>query len=437
MSNSTVVRRAVILTALGLEYEAVQAHLSTLRREEGNDNTFYEIGIFATPLYTWEVCIAEIGTGNSEASIATQSAINHFNPDVAFFVGVAGGLKKNEIALGDVVCATKVYGYEYGKDTEDGFKVRPEIGNVTFRMVSFVRSESHRKDWQERIQQPLPASKPKVLVAPIAAGEKVVGPADIYNFLRDKFSDAVAVEMEGFGFLLAMHRKPEIDALVIRGISDLIFDKTTEQDEKWQPIAAQNASAFAFEILAKLPVKGQRTLQQIVEPTQSATTITPQGSGGNGTMSTTGSNESIQIFYSYVGKDQALIDELDTHLAVPKRRKWIVTSFAAEPGVNRMEQLNRADIILLFISPSFVNTPDIYEKEVKRAMERWNEGIRVIPVLLRPTDGWLLEEFGGLVPVPRDKPVSAYSNKDDAFSKVAGEIRAVVTNIRKERGLPE
>ncbi len=275
MANTTASRRAVILTALRLEYVAVQAHLYDLRRQEGDDGTIYEVGTFTASSYTWEVCIVEIGAGNEVSALAAQSAINYFKPHVAFFVGVAGGLKENELTLGDVVCATKVYGYEFGKDTEDGFKIRPEIGNSTFRMVSLARAEGRQDDWQKRIRQPMLTSTPTIHIAPIAAGDKVVGPAKVYKFLRDNFSDAIAVEMEGFGFFLAMHRKPEIEALVIRGISDLISDKTAEQDKKWQPIAARNASAFAFEILAKLSVKDQGTLLQ----TQDATTL--QGSRGN------------------------------------------------------------------------------------------------------------------------------------------------------------
>ena len=434
MANTTASRRAVILTALGLEYVAVLAHLSNVRREEGDDGTFYEIGTFAAPLYTWEVCIAEIGIGNEGAALATQSAISHFNPDVAFFVGVAGGLKKDELNLGDVVCATKVYGYEFGKDTEEGFKVRPEIGNVTFRMVSLARSEGHKDDWQKRIQQPPPAITPTVHVAPIAAGEKVVKSANVYKFLLDKFSDAIAVEMEGFGFLLAVHKKPEIDALVIRGISDLLSDKTTEQDKKWQPIAAGNASAFAFEILAKLPVKGQATSPRVVESVQSATTM--PYAGGNVTVFPSVSNNNIQIFYSYVEQDQAWVDQLDTHLAGLRRHKGVVTSYAGKAGAHRMELLNQADIILLMISPNFIKALELYEEEVKRAMERrQKEGIIVIPVLLRPTTDWKLEEFGGLMSVPRDKPVSAYSDKDTPLSAIAEEISVIVMDIRKARGL--
>ncbi|HEY5005476.1 MAG TPA: toll/interleukin-1 receptor domain-containing protein, partial [Ktedonobacteraceae bacterium] len=140
--------------------------------------------------------------------------------------------------------------------------------------------------------------------------------------------------------------------------------------------------------------------------------------------------------YSYVEQDQALVDQLDTHLSVLRRQKWVVTSYAGKAGANRMELLNQADIILLLISPNFIRSLEIYEEEVKRAMERrQKEGIIVIPVLLRPTANWKLEEFGGLQAVPRDKPVNAYSDRDVPLSVIGEEIRGIVMNIRKERGL--
>ena len=63
-----------------------------------------------------------------------------------------------------------------------------------------------------------------MFVAPIAAGEKVVASkqSDIFQFLRTSYNDAIAVEMEGFGFLSAVFAYPNIKAIVIRGISDLV-----------------------------------------------------------------------------------------------------------------------------------------------------------------------------------------------------------------------
>ena len=59
--------------------------------------------------------------------------------------------------------------------------------------------------------------------------------------------------MEGRGFLSVAHANSPLEALVVRGISNLVDDKNkTEEEENSQEIAARHASAFAFEILAKL-----------------------------------------------------------------------------------------------------------------------------------------------------------------------------------------
>jgi hypothetical protein len=69
--------------------------------------------------------------------------------------------------------------------------------------------------------------------------------------------------MEDYGFLAAAHANPGVDALVVRGISDLVDNKQTTDEAGWQERAAWNAAAFAFEILAKFGstlVKKQQTL---------------------------------------------------------------------------------------------------------------------------------------------------------------------------------
>jgi tetratricopeptide (TPR) repeat protein len=256
---------AVILTALPVEYLAVRAYLTNLQEEIHAKGTIYERGQFAVEGQTWDVGIVEIGAGNSGAALEAERAIAYFNPNVILFVGVASGIK--DVALGDVVASIKVYGYESDK-AEETFKLLPEIGLAAYRLEQQARVEARKGDWLQRISVTEPI--PRVFVAPIAAGEKVIAAtkSDVHKFIRSNYGDAVAVEMEGFGFLAAAQVNRRVSAMVIRGISELIDKKTKSDKARYQEIAARNASAFAFEILAKIKLAGleQNTDSQLPQP---------------------------------------------------------------------------------------------------------------------------------------------------------------------------
>lgn len=242
--------RAAILTALPVEYLAVRAHLSDLQEEIHSQGTIYERGQFAANGQVWDVGLVEIGAGNTGAALEAERAIAYFSPDVLLFVGVAGGIK--DVAIGDVVASTKIYGYESGK-AELKFRPRPEIGLSAYNLEQRARAEARKGDWLQRLTTGL-ALTPRAFVAPIAAGEKVIAStkSEVFEFLRENYGDAIAVEMEGLGFLEAVRANQRVSAMVVRGISDLIDGKGKADKAGSQEMAARHASAFAFAMLANL-----------------------------------------------------------------------------------------------------------------------------------------------------------------------------------------
>lgn len=242
--------RCVILTAVPVELHAVCAHLAS-DGEVVHKGTVYERGVFTSGTGRWEVFAAELGAGNNSAAFELERAISRFDPAVVMFVGVAGGIK--DVRVGDVVAATKVYGYESGK-AEAIFKPRPDVGNSSYKLVQRARAVARRGDWAGRIIGHEADPSPQAVIGAIAAGEKVVASTEssVHAFLKANYGDALAVEMEGRGFLEAAHANPQVSTLIVRGISDMLDDKSEPADAGRQALASRHASAFAFEVLSEV-----------------------------------------------------------------------------------------------------------------------------------------------------------------------------------------
>jgi predicted Zn-ribbon and HTH transcriptional regulator len=142
------------------------------------------------------------------------------------------------------------------------------------------------------------------------------------------------------------------------------------------------------------------------------------------------------LFFSYSHRDETLRDELEIHLAMLKRQGAITTWHDRRIGAGKefdneiSHYLDKADIILLLVSPDFLASDYCYDVEMARALERHRSGdARVIPVILRPCD-WQSAPFGKLLAAPKDgKPVIKYPSQDDAFLEVVSAIRAAANGL--------
>jgi len=148
----------------------------------------------------------------------------------------------------------------------------------------------------------------------------------------------------------------------------------------------------------------------------------------------------VDLFCSYSHKDETLREELDTHLALLRRRgvlnPWHDRRIAASDDWKESidGHLESADIVLLLISPDFMASDYCYDVEMTRAMERHQSGAaKVVPVIARSVD---LEgaPFATIQALPKDaKPVTSWPNRDEAWTDVAKGIRKLAETVAASR----
>lgn len=156
-------------------------------------------------------------------------------------------------------------------------------------------------------------------------------------------------------------------------------------------------------------------------------------------FASTSPQQGFNLFFSYAHEDKSFRDELEKHLAILKRQGLIKSWYNQDvkAGADQQEEirihLHAAHIILLLISPDFVASDTLYNNELARALTRHRlKEARVIPIILRETEGWEQTEFRQLLALPRDlRPLTAWKNRDAAYASIAKDIRRSIEDLKQ------
>ena len=151
----------------------------------------------------------------------------------------------------------------------------------------------------------------------------------------------------------------------------------------------------------------------------------------------------LTLFLSYAHEDDSFRKDLEKHLASLRREglveEWHDRMIEAGQEWDKVihANLDQSNIILLLISPDFMDSSYCNEVETKRAMQRHEMGVaRVIPVLLRPAD-WEGAPFSKLQAVPTGaRPINEWPDRDAAFVDVVGHLRNVCRELAAINGNP-
>ena len=147
-----------------------------------------------------------------------------------------------------------------------------------------------------------------------------------------------------------------------------------------------------------------------------------------------------KIFIAYARKDEALLNELRTHLAPLKRsgRATIWYDGKIEPGVvweqAIKKHLHSADIILMLVSASAIASDYFYDQEMKDALQRHHEGTaRLVPLILRPC-AWNATPLAELQALPKDaKAVTSWPDRDAAYSDAVRSLWDMIHQLEEEQ----
>ena len=143
----------------------------------------------------------------------------------------------------------------------------------------------------------------------------------------------------------------------------------------------------------------------------------------------------LEIFLCSAPEDECLCGELEKHLE-PYRKYGLIEgiwhSQKIDAGMERdiqiQHHLNRAGVIILLVSPDFMNSKDC-DVVVLQVMQRHEKGeTLVIPVIARPVD-WEGAPFSALEVLPSNKkPIisTSWPSRDEAFYNVAIGIRKAI-----------
>jgi nucleoside phosphorylase/ankyrin repeat protein len=194
--------------------------------------------------------------GLTEAANATGDAVRRWQPRYVLLVGIAGGIAKAGVAVGDILVADQIADYELQKFKDGAGFIRWQVHRVDQRLLIAAQNFTD-SDWARMAEplRPVPG-QPKVHLGPICTGNKVVADETLAAQFREVWTKLVGVEMEAGGVASAAFQSANSPGFfMVRGVSDLADkEKDADTTRSWREYACRVAATYAISFLRTGPV---------------------------------------------------------------------------------------------------------------------------------------------------------------------------------------
>jgi adenosylhomocysteine nucleosidase len=186
-----------------------------------------------------DVVLLRSGIGKVNAAMSTTILLEKFNPDVVINTGSAGGFHP-DLNVGDVVISSEVrhhdvdvtvFGYEYGQ--------------VPQLPAAFVADEKLVQVAEKAAKE---INDIQVVKGLIATGDSFMNDPARVDFVRGKFNDLQAVEMEAAAIAQVAYQF-QTPFVIIRSLSDIAGKESNVSFEQYLEKAAVNSANLVMKIV--------------------------------------------------------------------------------------------------------------------------------------------------------------------------------------------
>jgi adenosylhomocysteine nucleosidase len=189
-----------------------------------------------------DVILLKSGIGKVNAAMSTAILLERFRPDYVINTGSAGGFLST-LNVGDVVISNEVvhhdvdvtaFGYEYGQ--VPGMPARYKADETLVKIAE--QNAKQIKDIQ-------------VVTGLIATGDSFMNDPVRVEFVRGKFPDLCAVEMEAAA-IAQVCTQFAVPFVIIRALSDIAGKESDVSFEQFLDTAAKHSADLVLSIVSSL-----------------------------------------------------------------------------------------------------------------------------------------------------------------------------------------
>ncbi|WP_163537835.1 5'-methylthioadenosine/S-adenosylhomocysteine nucleosidase [Gracilibacillus sp. YIM 98692] len=224
-----------IIGAMDEEVELLKSKMEVKEHLQVANGDFYVGGLEGK-----EVVLLKSGIGKVNAALATTILHERFQPEYVINTGSAGGFH-HDLEVGDIVISSEVVHHDVDVTAFDY-----DYGQVPGLPATFLAQPT-------LVEKAMLAAKQldngiQAMKGQISTGDSFMQDIERVNFVRSKFPDMIATEMEAAAIAQVCHQY-DTPFVVIRALSDIAGKDSSISFESFLAKAANNAAQLIISII--------------------------------------------------------------------------------------------------------------------------------------------------------------------------------------------